>query len=54
MIIDVFLNTLPEDITVSEYDDWIDDYLKPDSGNRFRPFWTAVKFIAKKYRSCIE
>lgn len=54
MIIDVFLNTLPEDITVSEYDDWIDDYLKPDSGNRFRPFWTVVKFIAQKYRSCIE
>ena len=52
-IIDVFLRDMPIDITVSEYDDWIDDYLKPekqDSGERLRRFWSAVKFIAKKYR----
>ena len=53
-IIAVFLNVMPDDITLSEYDDWIDDYLKPEkqgSEERFRRFWSVVKFIAQKYRS---
>ena len=49
-IIAVFLSIVPEDITVSDYDDWIDDYLKPDANGHSRPFWSTVKSMAKAYR----
>ena len=53
-IIAVFLSVMQEGITLSEYDDWMEDYLKQDSEDRFRRFWTVVKFIAKKYSPCFE
>jgi uncharacterized protein (TIGR02646 family) len=58
-IIIEFLNVVSIDITLSEYDDWVEDYLakykeEADSEYRFRQFWSAVKFIAKKYRPFVE
>jgi uncharacterized protein (TIGR02646 family) len=52
-VISVLLYAVP-DVTLSEYDSWIQDYLEQDDKGCFRRFWSVVKFIAQKYRSCYE
>ena len=53
-VISVLLHSDGSGITLSEYDSWIQDYLTLDAEGRYKRYWSAIKFIANKYRDCYE
>lgn len=50
-VIDELLWNEPENISLTEFDTWIESYLSPSGEGQLPRFWSATKQTAQKYRS---